>query len=261
MRTLVMGDIHGAYKALSQCLQRCSFDLEKDTLIQLGDVVDGYPEAYECVEALLEIKHLIALKGNHDDWLDTFIKTEFHPVFWKFGGKGTLISYLSHAGKERRFFATGSGYKTALVSNDIPSTHKAFFNQQRLFYIDDKQRCVVHAGFNRHMAITKQKAEDFYWDRTLWSEAIQCHKYYGNAISPDEFLAESDLLEVYIGHTPTTQIGTDKPSKALNIYNIDTGAGHSGRLTILDIATKQYWQSDPLPELYPQNFRERSFNI
>lgn len=115
MRTLVMGDIHGAYKALQQCLERSGFDQENDLLIQLGDVVDGYPQVYECVEELLKIKHLVALKGNHDDWFNEFARTDFHPYFWNLGGRGTLVSYLEHAGKKGRFFSSGSGYKLPLT--------------------------------------------------------------------------------------------------------------------------------------------------
>lgn len=36
-----------------------------------------------------------------------------------------------------------------------------------------------------------------------------------------------------------------------NVWNIDTGAGWSGKLTIMDIDTKEYWQSDFVKELYP----------
>jgi serine/threonine protein phosphatase 1 len=43
---------------------------------------------------------------------------------------------------------------------------------------------------------------------------------------------------------------TDKPMKAANIYNLDTGAGRTGRLTIMDIESKKFWQSDPVRELY-----------
>lgn len=78
-KIIVMGDVHGAYKALVQCLERSGFDYEKDTLIQLGDIVDGYPDSYECVEELLKIENLIAIKGNHDGWFDLFIKTDYHP--------------------------------------------------------------------------------------------------------------------------------------------------------------------------------------
>jgi len=32
---------------------------------------------------------------------------------------------------------------------------------------------------------------------------------------------------------------------------MDTGAGWSGVLTMMDIESKQFYLSDPLPELYP----------
>jgi serine/threonine protein phosphatase 1 len=55
MKTFVIGDIHGNYRALLQCLERSGFNKEIDTLIQLGDVADGWSETAECVEELLRI--------------------------------------------------------------------------------------------------------------------------------------------------------------------------------------------------------------
>ena len=55
---------------------------------------------------------------------------------------------------------------------------------------------------------------------------------------------------IFIGHTNTLKWRTDKPMHVANIYNIDTGAGHNGRLTIMNIETKEYWQSDLVEELY-----------
>jgi len=40
-RTLVMGDIHGGYRSLLQCLERSKVDYKKDKLICFGGVVDG----------------------------------------------------------------------------------------------------------------------------------------------------------------------------------------------------------------------------
>ena len=37
---------------------------------------------------------------------------------------------------------------------------------------------------------------------------------------------------------------------AANIWNLDTGAGFRGKLTIMDINTKEYWQSDNVNEIY-----------
>jgi len=244
MRTLVMGDIHGAYKALKQCLLKSEFDYENDLLIQLGDVVDKYPQSYECVEELLKIKHLIALKGNHDDWFYDFAKTEFHPYFWNHGGMATLSSYLDHAGKSGRLFPSASGYKSALVSGDIPATHIAFFTNQQSYYVDEEKRCFVHAGFNAEKPFPAQRTEDFYWDRRLWENAM----YYKE--NGGQFFIKADFMEIYIGHTPTTKWNTDQPLTAFNIHNLDTGAGDSGRLTIMDIDTKYYWQSDFTYDLY-----------
>lgn len=96
----VMGDIHGAYKAMVQCFDRSGFDPGTDTLIQLGDVVDGHPEVFECVELLLTVSNLIAIRGNHDGWFEEFFDTDLHPVFCTYGGRSTLISYLDHAEKK-----------------------------------------------------------------------------------------------------------------------------------------------------------------
>ncbi len=260
MRTFVMGDIHGAYKALLQCLERSSFDYDNDRLIQLGDIVDGHAEVYECVEELLKLKNLVAIKGNHDDWFDNFINSDFHPCHWNQGGKGTLISYLDHAGKNEKFFVVGNSYKTSLEAKDIPERHKTFFDNQRLYYVDEENRCFVHGGFDRHLPFSKQKKEDFYWSRDLWAEALHTHSHNRNIQLTPDFFDVVDFKEIYIGHTPTTKWGTDKPLRALNILNMDTGAGHSGRLTIMDIETKKYWQSDPLLELYTENFRQEQLS-
>jgi len=95
-RRFGMGDVHGAHKALLQCLEAVGFDYRIDTLIQLGDVVDGYAEVYECVETLLKIKNLIAIRGNHDDWFRRFLMTYVHPALWTQGGMATLASYLKN---------------------------------------------------------------------------------------------------------------------------------------------------------------------
>ena len=92
MSTFVIGDIHGAHKALRQCLERSGFDRKKDTLIQLGDVADGYSDVYACVEELLSIPNLIAIKGNHDEWLNQFLETAYHPQGWMMGGEATARS-------------------------------------------------------------------------------------------------------------------------------------------------------------------------
>ena len=56
--------------------------------------------------------------------------------------------------------------------------------------------------------------------------------------------------EIYIGHTATTRYGIDKPIKAGNVWNIDTGSAFTGKLTALNIDTKEFFQSDSVKGFY-----------
>ena len=234
-------------------MQRSGFNYQNDVLIQLGDIVDGYEQTYECVEELLKIKNLIAIKGNHDDWFESFLQTDFHPGYWNYGGKATITSYLEHACKPVVCFPSASGYKTSLNSSDIPAGHRQFFNSQKLYYIDDEQRCFVHGGFNRSIPFDQQAQSMYYWDRDLWTDAI-AHQDQG--LAPENFEMDTQFKDIFIGHSATTNWGTDLPMTVMNITNLDTGAGHTGRLTIMDVNSRQFWQSDPVMELYDMDSRD-----
>jgi serine/threonine protein phosphatase 1 len=238
-----MGDLHGAYRALSQCLERSSFDRKKDVLIQLGDVVDGhYDEVYECVEMLLTIPRLIPIKGNHDEWFREFIETGYHPVSWVFGGDATARSYLRRMGKQRLIFRSSVGYKTALNPGDIPKRHQEFFRNQLSYYLDDLGNCFVHGGFDREVTLERQQPAIFYCDRDLWEEALN--------FAGERLPMRTALESVFIGHTSTVYWKTDRPMRAAQVWNLDTGAGDMGRLTIMDVDTGEFWQSDLVEELY-----------
>lgn len=254
-RTLVCGDIHGGYKALKQCLQRCNFDNEQDTLIQLGDVVDGWSEVYEAVEELLDIKNLVALHGNHDSWFLDFLQDLKHPAGWSQGGLSTLTSYMKYTSKEEKIIRpTMKGYVSNLLSSDIPYSHTNFFLNQNDYYIDDKNRFFVHAGFDRKKSVKEETNRHiFYWDRQFWNQALSFEATIRGSNAQNLRMKTADnFLEIYIGHTTTMNWGKDVPMKAGNVWNLDTGCGWKGKLTIMDIDTKEYWQSDPTSELYPE---------
>ena len=59
MKRLVIGDIHGAYRALVQVLDRAGFDPKKDLLVSLGDVCDGWSETKQCIDYLMTVKNLV----------------------------------------------------------------------------------------------------------------------------------------------------------------------------------------------------------
>lgn len=249
MRKFVMGDIHGAYRALQQCLEKVDFDISNDILIQLGDVTDGHNEVYQCVELLLTIKNLILIRGNHDHWFHQFIETGLHPQYWLQGGKATAASYLNACNKPFDATHTTEGYNILISPTDIPPKHVEFFHSQQLYYVDNNNNCFVHGGFNRNLPFREQDPEDYFWDRNLWKSAMS-FEATKKGRKDAHFKMVTRFHEVFIGHTSTLNWKTDKPIREANIYNLDTGAGHYGRLTIMEIETKKWWQSDPIPVLY-----------
>lgn len=254
MTTFVMGDIHGGYKALQQCLQRAGFDYERDRLIQLGDITDGYEEVFACVEELLKIRHLVPIRGNHDEWFYQFLRSGLHPQLWAQGGEGTLRSYLAAAGKQDQIPAYGLIHPLALKPGEVPPSHHEFFGRQRLWYIDAERNCFVHAGFDRHHDFGSQLPQEYYWNRELWLEALSWEAT-NRGKKTAGFRMATRFRAVFIGHTRTIMWGTDRPMQAANVHNLDTGGGGGGRLTIMNVQTKQYWQSDPVDELYDVSYR------
>ena len=250
MRKFVMCDIHGAHRALLQCLERSSFDYNNDLLIQLGDVTDGFDEVYECVEELLKIKNLVAIRGNHDEWFNQFCESGYHEQHWAQGGKGTVNSYSKYSGKKPNFIASKFfGFTVNIEPSDIPEKHKAFFRDQQLYHIDADNNCFVHAGFNRYQSFYDQREEMYYWDRSLFIDAMEFEQLK-TKISDIKFEAVTHFNKIYIGHTNTIMWKTDKPITAANVVNMDTGAGWGGKLSMMDVGTNELFQSDTVTDLY-----------
>ncbi len=259
-RTLVIGDIHGSAKALEQVLDR-AYVTEDDTIIQIGDVADGWSETAECVEILIQHKRVgkcIFIRGNHDVWVYDWFKYGHSPIIWtQQGGKATIDSYVR----------TG-----LLMTND----HKKFWNEQIDCYIDDENRLFIHGGWDYtaylaelHSGRTMRDifykqayspvnvgsiAKECHWDRSVLDGAKSGSVKNKETGEPTGFKALEQFNEVYIGHTAIRAKwhGTvPQPENYLNLYNVDTGCGWHGVLTIMDVDTKEYWQSDTSRSLYP----------
>lgn len=256
MRTLVMGDVHGGYKGMIQALERAKFDKEKDTLISLGDIADGWSEVPECVEYLLSCDNLIAIRGNHDMWCRNWMMFgEVQRVWKNQGGKATIDAY-------GRVYET-QGYKERDIYME---RHTKFFRTQLNYYIDEQNRGFVHGGFISKRGLGHEPYEsNYFWDRDLWQLAMRNHKInkiIGFETTDPEESEEAKAHatryfkheELFIGHTSTVNWNTDKPMHYCNIWNLDTGGGFKGKITVMDVNTKEYWQSDLLPELYPDEY-------
>lgn len=262
-RTIVCGDIHGAHKALLQCLDRSNFDNNNDTLIQIGDVIDGWSESFESVEELTKIKNLIPIVGNHDRYFYHFLTKGIHPYGWKGGGSiETLKSYAKNSNRKVSINLKMSGVSTDFNNTDIPESHQRFFLSQNPYVVIDN-KCFVHGGFNITSPINNSKIDELCWNRDMWYSALS----YETSIHKDlreriPFTNKDGFEEIFIGHTPTTNWSyksiykkgkskkITKPILAGNIWNVDTGAGWDGKLTFMDIHTKEIWRSDRVNKIY-----------
>jgi len=233
MKRYVIGDIHGAYKALIQCLQLSNFDYENDQLITLGDIVDGWSETLSCVKELKKIKNVIHIIGNHDIWFLEFLKTGIARSIWlNQGGEATFNDYQTNCEK--------------ILSHDELIR---FFNYQHNFYIDEQNNLFVHGGLPAGTSIINRRfngyKDDLLWDRDMLRCAILRATSKGYKNMKSWF---SEYNNIFVGHTA---IAPDKFKQYTNVWPMDTGAGWYGRLTIMNIDTKEYWQSDFVRDLYP----------
>lgn len=235
MKVFVIGDIHGALKALQQVLERAAIDAGS-RLIFLGDYVDGWSESAQVIDYLIRLSEktdCVFIKGNHDVWCEEWLRTGYANQIWLMhGGKETINSY-NH------------------VDEHTKRIHLNWLEQMKYFARDENDRLFIHAGFTSMHGPEREFASDnFTWDRTLWEMAITMDERIGR----DSLLFPKRLKlfrEIFIGHTPTLYYNVDTPMQGCNVWNIDTGAAFKGKLTIMDIDTKQYWQSDPVWKLYP----------
>ncbi len=235
MRTLVIGDIHGAYLALEEVFQKAQVT-EQDTLIFLGDYVDGWSQSYEVIEKLIQLNETntcVFIKGNHDAWLEEWLKSNTSNPTWLFhGGESTVTSYSNRSEEKKK-------------------QHLELFNRMIDYYVDAKNNLFIHAGYSSMHGPEKETyTSNYRWDRTLWEMALTMDK----RIQKHSKLYPKRLKlynEIYIGHTPTTNYDVEEPMNAVNVWNIDTGAAFTGRISIMDINTKQFWQSEVVQKLYP----------
>jgi serine/threonine protein phosphatase 1 len=168
-----------------------------------------------------------------------FVYGDTPDIWTQQGGKATINAYIQ-SGK--------------LVNED----HKKFWDNQINYYIDVDNRLFVHAGFDLFEGfdysvkkyLGMRNAYDVHWTRDLAEYNEMTDGYW----SANEIQIIHDNMdrfkEIYIGHTAHMTTIFNGPGKR-NIWNIDTGSGWGGKLTFMDVDTKEFWQSDNVKTLYP----------
>lgn len=224
-KTFVLGDLHSNFKGLYQLLERVNFDFEQDNLYFIGDLFDGAgKDSYCCLSTISKIKNLYPCMGNHDLWIKHWITTNKVNKTWlKSGGMFTLENLLTYPDSK-------------LLLEDYFKKVKYWYNYKNYF--------ICHAGFDTRKSVTSQKEINFAINRSLFQKAIVNNnkklKFNFNNVN-------FNFDTVIIGHTPTI---SHKPDFVSNVINIDTGSANGGKLTLLNLDTLEYFQSDYTKKLY-----------
>ncbi|MGM0432044.1 MAG: fructose-bisphosphatase class III [Spirochaetota bacterium] len=227
MRTFVLGDIHGAHLALTQCFDRSGFDSRHDHLIVLGDVSDRNPQTKEVIDTLLEVEHCDLITGNHDMWTLEWGMYGYAPSIWTSqGGAETIASYKGQP---------------------MPKAHRQFLRRAVPWLVYDDM-LFVHGGFDTDIPLEEQTSRALAWNRSLMQNAWELEQ----SGQTKQFGGYSDI---FAGHTPTLYFGIGRPIHACNVWNLDTGAGWGGRLTIMELESRTWYQSERTSVLYPNRPR------
>lgn len=240
-KKFVIGDIHGGAKALEDLILKIN-PREGDTFIFLGDYTDGWSESSEVVQYILDLKKsftVITIMGNHDIWTrDFLVKGKKNPIWLEHGGVSTIESYI----------------KTSYI---VDPNHKEFFTDLVDYYIDEENNLFIHAGWNYRYGFPAGALVDFS------SGLKECHM--NRSLLEDLLLDDPPKLllgslklfnSIFIGHTPTINFTSQNskiltPINILNLWIVDTGAGFTGKLSAIDIESKQIYQSDFVKKYYP----------
>ncbi len=205
------GDIHGCLDKLERLMDEINPDLERDTLVFLGDYIDRGPDSKGVVDYFLGLREtagkVICLRGNHEQMFLDYLRNQGNrDLYFLNGGMNTLRSY-------------GLSEIDPIGEADLPERHLRFFKSLLPFH-ETEEYIFVHAGLRPGRPLEKQNREEMIWIR-------------GDFIfGPCEF-----GKTVVFGHTPFHQPFVEDCK-----IGIDTGAVFGGRLTCLELPERKFHQ-------------------
>jgi serine/threonine protein phosphatase 1 len=213
-RLYAIGDIHGRLDLLERVIAAIERDVKTHgsnaLTVTLGDYIDRGPKSRDVIDRLLAnpfpTSH-IALKGNHEELLESFlVRPEVGEHWRRLGGLETLHSYgvpVAELMVRKNYDEAAEQLRAAM-----PAEHVHFLRSLKTSHSHGKY-FLCHAGVRPGVPLDRQSDEDLLWIR-------------------DEFLSSTvNFGKIVVhGHTPA-----EAPEVRPNRINIDTGAFATGRLT------------------------------
>ncbi len=228
MSIYVSSDLHGDLIRFKSLLKLINFQVDKDILYILGDVLDRGPNGIELLSYIREYSGdnnsvIQIIKGNHELFTEMYIEGKLTKDNWiKWGGKQTAIQ-VDKLTRDERF--------------DLLVYLKRLQHYVVIERDDGKDWVLSHSGIHLDFLI-----ED--------ANGIDVVQSIEKAIANSEFeyLVTNDLIHaprsvldrlnhyLIIGHIPVIFIdGSNQIIKRKQYMCIDTGAGHrniGGKMSI-----------------------------
>jgi serine/threonine protein phosphatase 1 len=243
MATVAVGDIHGNLRALNHLLLRLKDTITAaDTVVFLGDIIDGYPDSKGCIERVLQFQaespsRTVSIMGNHEEWLlETMREQTKHSWILSMKGLTTIRSYSKEAEELLRKEMKRIG--PSLINDHLPLSYDAFFQEvpeahknyirQMVGYYRDGQTVFVHGGVSKNY--TKVENEDGHVLR------------WGYSDFPDGYVGNDTIV---YGHNSERAILKDErpfPGEKNNTICIDTVK--YGVLTAISMPSRKVIQSN-----------------
>jgi len=217
----VIGDVHGQIRLLDRLFDQIArLPNEPHTVVLVGDYIDRGDQSAEVLtrlKALSDLGSCIALRGNHEDMLLSFLDLpEENGSRWlQHGGLQTLASYRLTLAS-----ATPGPEELRVLAEDLT----AKMGEELLTWLRGLKThwqtgnvCVVHAAADPELSIPEQSKHALLWG----------HK---------EFRKKTRADGVWIVHGHTI---VPSPVVEDGVISVDTGAYATGRLTAAIIAPER----------------------
>lgn len=206
-RDLAVGDIHGHFHRLQQCLDAVAFDPTVDRLFSVGDLVDRGPHSEQALEWLAH-PWFYAVQGNHEALAVTHLR----------GGRLDLDMYRAGGGgwfldlprvEQARFVAV---FATLPVGMEVQT--------------DEGLVGLLHADspFADWPTLRASLQGE---DDALVREVCQWSR---RRLREGDTQWVQGLRALLVGHTPVLQV-----KRLGNVWHLDTGGWSNGHFSLLDI--------------------------
>lgn len=204
----VVGDIHGCFSRLHIELDRIGFDVDRDRLFSVGDLVDRGPESHMALDWLNK-PWFHAVRGNHEQMaIDASVGMCDRRTYAANGGQW----FMDLPDLEQKRFAKAFAELPLVIEVE---THGSLY---------EGLVGIVHANCPDNWAdFPGLLNDDVFGMLTMWSR---------ERVNQERRAHVAGVRAVVVGHTPLRQ-----PVTLGNVLHIDTGAVFGHQFTILDLAT------------------------